>query len=107
MGNKKSRMGELNNTMIFQHLFALTVFIMGISSQEFENDCMTLDEIKALIPQELQFNADVEMEHFNVMDTNGDGLLCADEVNDKFQQSMIRRWSLLRMVAFHLKTSLR
>ena len=47
---------------------------------------MTLDEIKALIPQELQFNADVEMEHFNVMDTNGDGVLCAYEVNDKFQQ---------------------
>ena len=47
---------------------------------------MTLDEIMASIPQELQFNADVNMEHFNVLDTNGDEVLCADEVNDIVQQ---------------------
>merc|ERR1712026_562551 len=86
MGNKKSRMGELNNTMIFQHLFALTVFIMGISSQEFENDCMTLDEIKALIPQELQFNA--EKEHFDFFDANGDGKICEEEMMEP-----ANRWS--------------
>merc|ERR1712107_893694 len=103
---KKSRISELKSTMIFQHLFALTVFIMGISSKEFENDCMTLDEIMASIPQELQFNADVNIEHFNVLDTNGDVVLCADEVNDMYNKSTISLWRSLRMVASHLKTSL-
>ena len=51
-----------------------------------ENICLSLDEIKASLPQELQFNADVEMKHFNVLDTNGDGVVCEDEVKDKFQQ---------------------
>ena len=41
---------------------------------------MTLDEIMASIPQELQFNADVAMEHFNVLDTNGDGWATAAEM---------------------------
>merc|ERR1712012_139442 len=83
---KSMGFSELKNTMIFQNLFVLTVFVIGISAQDAENNCISLDEIKASLPQELQFNADVEMKHFNVLDTNGDGVLCEDEVKDKFQQ---------------------
>ena len=46
-----------------------------------ENGCLSFENFMASIPEDLQADLEVEQEHFDVMDTNGDGKICQEEMS--------------------------